>query len=132
MDLRALARQGSHFSPIGALVGLDRRTGKKHLQIPTPPVYRRPPRPSQLTPFRPLIEPWLARSPGLRAPRIYRDVRCHAGFPGSSPLVPRLIRTRRPPRPVEADGRFETAPGQPAHVDWRDEEPSLSCHGGPV
>jgi transposase len=33
MDLRALARQGSNFSQIGELVGLDRRTVKKHLQL---------------------------------------------------------------------------------------------------
>jgi transposase len=132
MDLRALARQGYNFSQIGALVGLDRRTVKKHLQIPTPPVYRRPPRPSKLTPFRPLIEQWLARSPGLRAARLYRDLRCHYGFPGSYPIVQRLVRTLRPPRPVEAYCRFETAPGQQAQVDWSYEDPSLSCHCGPV
>jgi transposase len=65
MDLRALARQGYNFSQIGALVGLDRRTVKKHLQLAQAPVYRRVPRSSKLDAFRPLIEQWLVRAPGL-------------------------------------------------------------------
>jgi transposase len=132
MDLRALARQGDNFSQIGALVGLDRRTVKKHLQTQAPPVYRRPPRLSKLTPFRPLIEQWLARSPGLRATRIYWDLRTHYGFPGSYPIVQRLVRTLRPPRPVKAYCRFETAPGQQAQVDWSYEDPTLGRYPGPV
>jgi transposase len=132
MDLKALARQGYNFSQIGALVGLDRRTVKKHLHTPTPPVYRRPPRLSKLSPFQPLIEQWLARAPGLRATRIYRDLRTHYGFPGSYPLVQRLVRRLRPPRPVEAHPRFETAPGQQAQVDWSYEDASLGGHPGPV
>src|SRR5215475_3426077 len=105
MDLKALARQGYNVSQIGALVGLDRRTVKKHLHTPTPPIYRRPPRFSKLSPFQPLIEQWLARAPGLRATRIYRDLRTHDGFPGSYPIVQRLVRRLRPPRPVEAHSR---------------------------
>src|SRR5215510_16079555 len=85
MDLKALARQGDHFSQIGALVGLDRRTVTTHQHMPTPPVYCRPPRLSKLNPFQPLIEQWLARAPGLRATRIYRDLRTHDGCPGSYP-----------------------------------------------
>jgi transposase len=92
MDLKALARQGYNFSQIGVLVGLDRRTVKKHLQTQEPPAYRRPPRPSKLDPCRPLSEQWLARAPGLRATRIYRDLRPHDGFSGSSPIVQRLVR----------------------------------------
>jgi len=59
MDLRALARQGYNFSQLGELVGLDRRTVKKHLQLAQLPVYRRSPQSSKLDPFRPLIEQWL-------------------------------------------------------------------------
>jgi transposase len=132
MDLQALARQGDNFSQIGALVGLDRRTVKKHLQTFRPPVYRRPGRTSKLAPFRPLIEQWLARAPGLRASRIHRDLRTHYGFPGSYPIVQRLVRTLRSPRPVEAHLRFETAPGQQAQVDWSDEGGSFGQHPGPL
>jgi transposase len=132
MDLKALARQGYNCSQIGALVGLDRRTVKKPLQTQAPPVYRRPPRPAKLTPFRPMIEQWLAWAPGLRATRIYRDLRTHDGFPGSYPIVQRLVRTLRPPRPVAAHLRFETAPGQQAPVDWSYEDPTLGRYPGPL
>lgn len=132
MDLKALARQGYNFSQIGALVGLDRRTVKQHLQRSQPPVYRRRPRSSTLDPFRPLIEQWLVRAPGLRATRIYRDLCTHYGFSGSYPIVQRLVRTLRPPRPVEAHVRFETAPGQQAQVDWSYEEVSYGQHSGPL
>lgn len=54
-DLRALERQGYNFSQIGDLVGLDRRTVKKHLQAKGPPPYHRARRPSLLDPFRPLL-----------------------------------------------------------------------------
>jgi transposase len=111
MDLRALARQGYNFSQIGAFMGLDRRTVKKHLQGRQPPVFQRPPRSSTLDPFRPLVEPWLARAPGRRATRIDDDLRTHDGFPGSSPIVPRLVRTLLPPGRSPAHPRVETAPG---------------------
>lgn len=132
MDLRALVRQGYNFSQIGALVGLDRRTVKKHLQLAQPPVYQRPPRSSKLDAFRPLIEQWLVRAPGLRATRIYRDLRTQYGFPGSYTIVQRLVRTLRPPRPVEAHLRFETAPGHQAQVDWSYEEVTWGQHAGPL
>jgi transposase len=132
MDLKALARQGYNLSQIGVLVGLDRRTVKKHLQAKQPPVYWRSPRSSKLDPFRPLVEQWLARAPGLRATRIYRDLRSHYGFPGSYPLVQRLVRTLRPPRPAGAYLRFETPPGQQAQVDWSYEDPTLGQHPGPL
>jgi transposase len=132
MDLKALARQGYNFSQIGALVGLDRRTVKKHLQTSRPPVYRRLARSSKVDAFRPLIEQWLLRAPGLRATRIHRDLRTHYGFSGSYPIGQRLVRTLRPSRPVEAHARFETAPGQQAQVDWSYEEVSFGQHPGPV
>jgi transposase len=132
MDLRALARQGYNFTQIGVLVGLERRTVKKHLQLTQPPVYRRSPRGSKVDPFRPLIEQWLVRTPGLRATRIYRDLRTHYGFPGSYPIVQRLVRMLRPPRPVDAHGRFETAAGQQAQVDWSYEDVSCGQHPGPL
>lgn len=119
MDLRALERQGFNLSQIGDLVGLDRRTIKKHLQAKGPPQYRRAPRLSMLDPFRPLVEQWLARAPGLRATRIFRDLRTHYGFPGAYPIVQRLVKQLRPTPPPEAHVRFETAPGQQAQVDWR-------------
>ena len=132
MDLIALARQGYNFSQIGAFMGLDRRTVKKHLQGRQPPVYQRPPRSSKLDPFRPLVEQWLARAPGLRATRIYYDLRTHYGFPGSYPIVQRLVRTLRPPRLSQAHPRFETAPGQQAQVDWSYEETSFGHYSGPL
>jgi transposase len=132
MDLRALARQGYNFSQIGALVGLDRRTVKKHLQLSQPPVYRRAPQSSKLDPFRPLIEQWLVRAPGLRATRIYRDLHTHYGFSGSYPIVQRLVRMLRPPRPVAAHVRFETAAGHQAQVDWSYEDVSCGRHAGPL
>jgi transposase len=132
MDLLVLARQGDNFAPIGAFMGLDRRTVKKPRQGRQPPVYQRPPRSSTLDPFRPLVEPWLARAPGLRATRLDDDVRTHDGCPGSSPLVPRLVRTLRPTRLSPAHPRVETAPGHQAPGDWSDEETSCGPYAGPL
>jgi hypothetical protein len=132
MDLRALARQGYNFSQIGALVGLDRRTVKKPLQLAQPPVYRRSLQSSKRDPFRPLLEQWLVRAPGLRATRIYRDVHTHYGFSGSYPIGQRLVRMLRPPRPVAAHVRFETAAGHQAPVAWRHEDVSYGQHPGPL
>lgn len=132
MDLRALERQGYNFSQIAELVGLDRRTIKKHLQAKGPPQYRRAPRLSMLDPFRPLIEQWLARAPGLRATRIFRDLRTHYGFPGAYPIVQRLVKQLRPTLPLEAHLRFETAPGQQAQVDWSCEDPLFGQYAGPL
>jgi transposase len=115
-----------------ALVGLDRRTVKPHVQTARPPVYRRLARASKLAACRPLIEPWRLRAPGLRATRIHRDWCPHDGCSGSYPLVQRLVRALRPSRPGEAQVRVETAPGQHAQVDWRDEEVSFGQHPGPV
>jgi transposase len=114
MDLKALARQGYNFSQIGALVGADRRTVKKHLQGAQPPVYRRPPRPSKLDPSRPMIAQWLARTPGLRATRIYRDLRTHYGFPGSYPIVQRVVRALRPAASCGGPSALRNGPRSPS------------------
>jgi hypothetical protein len=80
--------------------------------------HHRAPQSSNRAPFRPLIAQWLVRAPGLRATRIYRDLRTHDGFSGSYPIVQRLVRRLRPLHPVAAHVRFETAAGHQAHVDW--------------
>jgi hypothetical protein len=132
MDRRAWARQGDHSSQMGALGGLDRRTVKTPLQRTQPPVYRRSLRSSTGDAFRPGIAYWLVRAPGLRATRLDRDVPPPDGGPGSSPMGPRRVRRRRPPRPVDAPGRCDTAAGHHAHVDWRDADVHCGPPPGPL
>jgi transposase len=79
-----------------------------------------------------MIAQGLARTPGLRATRIDRDLRTHYGFLGSYPIVQRVVRTLRPPCPVEAYPRFETAPGHQAQADWSYEEVTWGQHAGPL
>jgi hypothetical protein len=102
---------------LGAFGYLLDAVGRPHRRSPAL-AHHRAPQSSNRAPFRPLIAQWLVRAPGLRATRIYRDLRTHDGFSSSYPIVQRLVRRLQPLRPVAAHVRFETAAGHQAHVDW--------------
>jgi transposase len=129
MDARALARQGYTYAEIGRLLGRDWRTVKRYLETGAQPVYRRRRMPSMLDEFKPLIDQWLAATPGLLATRIHQDLVRDYGFEGSYNTVRRYVERSRPRPTPRASERFETRPGHQAQVDWSHEEPIRTSSG---
>jgi transposase len=129
MDARALARQGYTYAEIGRLLGRDWRTVKRYLESGAQPVYRRRRMPSKLDEFKPLIDQWLAATPGLLATRIHQDLVRDYGFEGSYNTVRRYVERARPRPTPRQQERFETRPGHQAQVDWSHEEPIKTSSG---
>src|SRR5680860_448650 len=96
MDIRALARQGLSYAEIGRIVGRDWRTVKRYIDEGAEPTYTRGRTPSKLDPYKPRIDQWLARCPGLEAARIHQDLVRDHGFPGSYQTVRRYVERSRP------------------------------------
>lgn len=75
----------------------------------------RPPSPTKLEQYRPLIEARLAEFPRLSGTRLFAECRA-AGYAGGVTQLRDFLRgLRPPPEPVI---RFETEPGQQAQIDW--------------
>lgn len=129
MDARSLHRQGMSYSEIARRLGRDWRTVKRYVEADCQPRYRRPPAPSVLDPFKPLVDAWLAKTPPPQAKRIHQDLVRDYGFSGSYQTVRRYVEAARPKPPAEPEERFETAPGHQAQVDWSHEEPLTTPSG---
>lgn len=129
MDIRALKRQGYTYAEIGRMVGRDWRTVKRYVEEGAQPVYRRKRMPSQLDPFKPLIDQWLAAQPKLLSTRVHQDLVRDYGFTGGYDTVRRYVERSRPKAPARPETRFETAPGFQAQVDWSHEEPIRTSTG---
>jgi transposase len=129
MDIRALKRQGYTYAEIGRLVGRDWRTVKRYLEEGAQPVYRRKRMPSQLDPFKPLIDQWLAKEPRLLSTRVHQDLVRDYGFCGGYDTVRRYVERSRPRPAPRAEARFETAPGFQAQIDWSFEQPIRTSSG---
>jgi transposase len=129
MDARALARQGYTYAEIGRLLGRDWRTVKRYLETGAQPVYRRKRMPSMLDEFKPLIDQWLAATPGLLSTRIHQDLVRDYGFEGGYNTVRRYVERSRPRKAPQTSERFETRPGHQAQVDWSHEQPIKTPSG---
>ena len=129
MDARALARQGYTYAEIGRLLGRDWRTVKRYLETGAQPVYRRRRMPSKLDEFKPVIDQWLAATPGLLATRIHQDLVRDYGFQGGYNTVRRYVERARPRLTPRQQERFETRPGHQAQVDWSHEQPIKTSSG---
>jgi transposase len=77
----------------------------------------RPPVPSKLDPYKPLILARLEAFPELSAVRLFEEVRA-AGYPGSYCRVKLFVRAVRPRVEPEPVVRFETPPAHQAQVDF--------------
>jgi transposase len=77
----------------------------------------RPPVPTKLDTYKPIIETRLAAYPELSAVRLLEEVRA-AGYTGGYTQLKELVRRLRPTPPPEAQVRFETPAGRQAQVDF--------------
>lgn len=124
--LRHYLEQGWKKTRIAEHLGIDRRTisrwikgGHLDRDLDAEPVRYapRPPVPTKLDPYKPLIDTRLEQYPLLSAARLYDEARA-AGYTGSLTQLKayvRLVRPRPEPEPVV---RFETAAGHQAQVDF--------------
>jgi transposase len=126
MLLRHYLEQGSSKSALARQLGVSRDT--VHRWIRSGDLDRdldgeavrygpRPPVPTKLTPYKPIIEARLAAYPALSAVRLLDEIRA-AGYGGSYTQLKEFVRGVRPtpaPAPVI---RFETPAGRQAQVDF--------------
>jgi transposase len=122
--LRHYLEQGFTITAIAEQVGCDRRTiqrwvaaGAVERDPATARYGPRPPGPTKLDPYQPLIRERLATYPELTAVRLFAEVRA-AGYAGSLTQLKVFVRQVRPHPAPEPVVRFETAPGHQAQVDF--------------
>ena len=77
----------------------------------------RPPVPTKLDAYKPIIEARLAAYPELSAVRLLDEIRA-AGYVGGYSQLKAFVRRVRPMLPAERVIRFETPPGRQAQVDF--------------
>jgi transposase len=117
--------EGLSKTAIAERLGISRRTvyhwlatGQLERVLETGVQYRpRPPVPTKLDAYKPLIETRLAEFPELTATRLFDEVRA-AGYCGSLTQLKLFVRRVRPQPPPEPVRRFETPPGKQAQVDF--------------
>jgi transposase len=116
-EIQQLKRQGLSISQIAAHTGCNRRTVRKYLLQPQTPRYGpRPPRPSQLDPFKPYLHERLAQG-AWNAVVLCQELQ-ERGYPGSYTVLKRYLAPLRQAARTAAVRRFETPPGHQAQVDW--------------
>jgi len=117
--------QGLSKSAIAERLGISRRTvyhwittGQLERVLDGDVHYHpRPPVPTKLDPYKPLIQARLAEFPELTAVRLFAEVRA-AGYQGSLTQLRGFVHRVRPQPPPEPVRRFETPPGKQAQVDF--------------
>ena len=117
--------QGLSKTAIAERLGISRRTvyhwittGQLERDLDAEVHYRpRPPVPTKLDPYKPLIEARLEEFPELTAIRLFEEVRA-AGYRGGLTQLRQFVRRIRPQPPREPVRRFETPPGKQAQVDF--------------
>ena len=123
--LRHYLTEGLSKSAIARLVGCDRRTirrwiaaGELDRDLDQPPRYGpRPPRPTKIDAYKPIIVQRLKDYPELSAVRLLEEIQA-AGFTGSYSRVRDYVRLVRPRPTPEPPNRFETPPGKQGQVDF--------------
>lgn len=123
--LRHYFDQGLSKSAIARELGISRRTisrwvaaGELDRDMDQPPRYApRPPRPTKLDAFKPLIRQRLADFPELSGVRLLEEIQA-AGYAGGYSQLRDHVRTVRPRPAPEPPNRFETPPGKQGQVDF--------------
>lgn len=118
MDIKVLKAQGYSQRAVAKMMGVHRDTVRRVWDEGEPRKYRREARSSKLDDFKEHLLARLGSHPGLRATRLYREVRGR-GFAGGYETVKRWCRSwRREQRARQGTVRFETAPGLQGQADW--------------
>jgi transposase len=122
--LRHYLEQGLTITAIAERLRCNRRTIQRWVAAgtldrdPTSVGYGpRPPLPTQLDPYQPLIRARLETYPELTAVRLFEEVRA-AGYPGSLTQLKVFVRRVRPRPEPEPIVRFETPAGHQGQVDF--------------
>ncbi len=118
MDVQRLFKQGYSARAIARLTGYSRNTVAKLLDQAAPAPFQKPPRASQLDPFKPYLLQRFQECP-LSAVRLLEEVR-PMGYTGSLCVLRRFLAGLRTQHQAQAKAtvRFETPPGQQAQADW--------------
>jgi len=124
--LRHYLEQGVSKTELAKRFGISRRTvyhwietGQLDRDLDSEQVrYRaRPPVPTQLDPYKPIIQARLEAFPLLTAQRLFEELRS-AGYPGGYSRLKEYVRRVRPHAPADPVVRFETPPGYQGQVDF--------------
>jgi transposase len=124
--LRHYLEQGVSKSELARRFGISRRTvyqwietGQLDRDLDNHEVrYRpRPPVPTQLDPYKGIIQARLDAFPLLTAQRLFEELR-GSGYPGGYTQLKRYVRQVRPHTPADPVVRFETPPGFQGQVDF--------------
>ena len=117
---------GESITAIADRLELDRRTIQRWIQAGEldrdldTEVFRyrpRPPVPTKLDAYKPIVTTRLEAYPALSAVRLFDEIRA-AGYPGSLTQLKGFVRQVRPRPEPEPLVRFETPPGHQAQVDF--------------
>jgi transposase len=118
MDIKRLKAQGYSQRAVAAMLGVHRDTVRRVWDEAKPRRYERAPRPTKLDAHKAYLESRLAAHPGLRAIRLYREIR-EQGYAGVYEGVKRWCRAwRKEKRARQGTVRYETEPGLQAQADW--------------
>jgi len=124
--LRHYLEQGVSKTELAKRFGISRRTvyhwietGQLDRDLENQDVrYRaRPPVPTRLDPYKPIIQSRLEAFPLLTAQRLFEELRS-AGYPGGYTQLKEYVRQVRPHAPADPVVRFETPPGYQGQVDF--------------
>src|SRR5580700_2428069 len=124
--LRHYLEQGVSKTELAKRFGISRRTvyhwietGQLDRDLDSQEArYRaRPPVPTQLDPYKPIIQARLEAFPLLTAQRLFEELRS-VGYRGGYTQLKEYVRRVRPHAPAEPVVRFETPPGFQAQVDF--------------
>jgi transposase len=126
MLLRHYLEQGTSKSVLARQLGVSRdtihrwmRDGELDRDVDTDAVQYgpRPPVPTRLDRYKPIIEARLAAYPELSAVRLLDEIRA-AGYTGGYSQLTAFVQRVRPTPPAEPVIRFETPAGRQAQVDF--------------
>jgi transposase len=116
MDARQMYEAGASISAIARALKMDRKTVRKYIGEKQPPEFGA--RRTNLDPYREYIVSRLRIYP-LSAVRIHEEI-AGMGYSGGYTQVKEFVRSIRHDRPVAAEIRYETPPGEQAQADWAD------------